>query len=306
VKYTRCWLILGTLLAASSAQAAQREFSTPRAAADALIQAASSADMPALLEILGPEGKDLIESKDPVLDQSRAEAFAAQAHEKNEVIRRGAAPRATLVVGKQDWPLPIPLVQKNGRWRFASGAGREEVLARRIGANELDAIAVCRGYVEAQKEYALQIHDDSRVNQYAQRIISTPGKHDGLAWKNPDGSWGGPVGEAVARAIGEGYSEKGGPFHGYYFKVLKGQGPAAPLGEMDFVIGGAMIGGFALVAWPAQHGVTGIKTFIVSYQDIVFQKDLGRTTATIAPAIERYNPTSSWTATNDDWETMRG
>jgi hypothetical protein len=298
------WMISGAVIAVLDAQAAQRDFSTPTAAANALIESAFRQDMPALLEILGPDGKDLVESKDPVLDRARAKAFAIQAHERTEVKRsRTDASRATLVVGKEDWPFPIPIVRQGGKWRFASRAGSQEVLRRRIGANELDAIAICRGYVEAQKQYALEVHDDSGVNQYAQRIISTPGKRDGLAWKNPDGSWGGPVGEAVARALSEGYSESGGPFHGYYFSVLKGQGPAAPMGQLDYVIDGAMIGGFSLIAWPAQYGVTGIQTFIVSYDGIVFQKNLGPETATAAPAIDRYDPTPAWKATNDDWPT---
>ena len=159
--------------------------------------------------------------------------------------------RATFIVGNDDWPLPIPIVQKEGKWYFDTKAGREEILFRRIGANELDAIAICRGYVDAQEEYALEKHDGALVNQYAQRIISTPGKQDGLAWKNADGSWGGPIGEGVAKALEQGYSNRSQPYHGYFFKILKGQGPAAPLGQMDFVVKGAMIGGFALAAAPA-------------------------------------------------------
>jgi hypothetical protein len=197
-----------------------------------------------------------------------------------------------------------PIVKTGGKWQFDSKAGHEEVLNRRIGENELDAISISRGYVEAQKQYATQIHDNSGVNQYAQKIISTPGKHDGLAWKNPDGSWGGPVGHAVAEALQEGYSEKGGPFHGYYFKVLKGQGPAAKLGPLDYMIDGAMIGGFALVAWPAEYGVTGVQTFIVSYDGVVHQKDLGQKSTQIASAMDRYDPNRTWKATNDDWDQM--
>jgi hypothetical protein len=164
----------------------------------------------------------------------------------------------------------------------------------------LNAITICRGFVEAQDDYALEIHDDPGVNQYAQRIISTPGKHDGLAWKNPDGSWGGPVGEAVAQALEEGYVDKAKPFHGYYFKVLKGQGPAARLGQLDYVVEGAMIGGFALVAVPAQYRVTGLMTFMVAYDGAVYQKDLGPDSLNIVKNVERYNPDKTWHRTNDE------
>ena len=155
--------------------------------------------------------------------------------------------------------------------------------------------------MEAQEEYAQTIHDDSGVNQYAQRIISTPGKHDGLAWENTDGTWGGPVGEGVAKAIEQGYANRGAPFHGYYFKVLMGQGSAARLGTLDYLVGGAMIGGFALVAWPAEYRVTGVQTFIVSYDGVVYQKDLGPDTTKIASGMERYNPEKTWQETDDDW-----
>ena len=163
-----------------------------------------------------------------------------------------------------------------------------------IDSNELNAIEICHGYVEAQHEYALMKRGAS-VNQYAQRIISTPGKQDGLAWRNEDGTWGGPIGEKVAAAIERGYKNRTEPFHGYFFKVLKGQGPAAPLGELDFVVKDVMIGGFALVAFPAQYRVTGVQTFIVSHDGVVYQKDLGPKTSELAAAIERFNPDKSWT-----------
>jgi len=280
-----------------------KAFNTPKEAADALIQAAGDYNVPALLEILGPHGEDLVESKDTVQDKSRAVSFAAKAKEKEEVtVDPKNQALATVTVGNDDWPLPIPIVNRNGKWYFDTKAGREEILRRRIGANELDAINICRGYVEAQMDYAEAIHDNSGVNQYAQRILSTPGKHDGLAWQNPDGTWGGPVGEAVAKALSQGYSQRSEPFHGYYFKVLKGQGPSARLGQLDYMIGGAMIGGFALVAWPAEYRVTGVQTFIVSYDGVVYQKDLGPDTEKIAAAIERYDPDKTWHETDDDWD----
>jgi hypothetical protein len=210
--------------------------------------------------------------------------------------------QAILTVGNDDWPLPVPLVSRGSKWYFDSKRGHDEILFRRIGANELDAIQICRGFVDAQKEYAAEVHDDSGVNQYAQRIISTPGRHDGLYWENADGTNGGPIGEAIARAIEEGYSPgKSSGYHGYYFKVLKGQGPAARLGPLDYVVGGVMIGGFALVAFPAEYRVTGVKTFMVSYDGIVYEKDFGSATASIAQSMERYNPDRSWHRTDDEW-----
>ena len=285
----------------SSSQTAPQSFATPRQAADALIASAESEDVGSLLRIFGPEGKDLVSSSDPVRDKQYIAAFTAKAREKTDIEVDPKNPsRAVLAVGKDDWPMPVPLVRTSGRWHFDAKQGRNEILYRRIGANELDAIQICRGFVEAQKEYALQIHDNSGINQYAQKIFSSPGKHDGLYWQNSDGTAGGLIGEAVARAISEGYSanEKSG-YHGYYFKVLKGQGPAAPLGELDYVVEGVMIGGFALVAVPVEYRVTGVKTFIVSYDGVVYEKDLGPDSLKVVQGMDRYNPDSSWKATRD-------
>jgi hypothetical protein len=283
-------------------QPAQETFATPQQAAEAVIQAAEKFDVPALKEIFGPDGEGLVTTADAVQDKNRAAAFAAKAREKNSVTTDPKNPaRAMLSVGNDDWPFPVPIVKKGGKWHFDSKAGLKEVLARRIGANELDAIEICRGFVDAQKDYASEIHDDSGVNQYAQRIISTPGKQDGLVWRNPDGSLGGPVSEGVGRAIEQGYTSRSEPYHGYYFKVLKGQGPAAPLGELDFVINGVMIGGFALVAAPAEYRVTGVQTFIVSHDGIVYQKDLGPDSLKAFKDMERYNPDKTWHRTDDEW-----
>src|SRR5438094_1735551 len=280
----------------------QKSFATPQQAAEALIQAAANYDVPALLEIFGPDGKDFVSSADPVQDKKYAVAFAAKAREKNLVTIESRA-RAIVLVGNDGWPLPIPIIKKGRKWYFDSKAGRDEILLRRIGANELDAIEICRGFVEAEEEYAQEKHDDSTVNQYAQRVISTPGKHDGLAWKNPDGTWGGPVGEEVAKALQEGYSAQGGkPYQGYYFKVLKEQGPAASLGEMDFMVGGAMIGGFALAAAPAEYRVTGVMTFIVGPDGVVYEKDLGPDTLKTFQSMDKYNPDKTWKVTEDDVE----
>ena len=285
-----------------TANATPQAFATPQEAATTLIQAAESFNVTALKQILGSDGEDLVSSEDAVRDKNIAAAFAAKAREKNEVtLDPKNSKRAVLSVGNDDWPLPIPLVKRGEKWSFDAKAGREEILFRRIGANELDAIQICRGYVEAQHEYAQEKHDNSEVNQYAQRIISAPGKHDGLAWQNPDGSWGGPVGEGIAKVIQQGYSNKSQPYHGYYFKVLKGQGPAAPLGQMDFVVNGAMIGGFALAAAPAEYRVTGVKTFIVSHEGVVYQKDLGPNTLNVFKTMELYNPDKTWVSTDDNW-----
>ena len=279
----------------------QESFATPQLAANALITAVSDYNVPALLKIFGPDGKDFVTSADPVRDKSYTEAFAAKAKEKSSVtIDPKNKLLATLSVGNDDWPFPVPIVKKGHQWTFDSKQGHDEILFRRIGANELDAIQICRGFVEAQKEYASEIHDDSGVNQYAQKIISTPGKHDGLYWQNSDGTPGGPISEAIARAIQEGYSpDRPSGYHGYFFKVLKGQGPAAPMGQLDYVINGIMIGGFALAAFPAEYRVTGVKTFLVSYEGIVYEKDLGPQTREIVSNMERYNPDKTWLASND-------
>jgi Protein of unknown function (DUF2950) len=283
-------------------QATQRTFATPAQAADALIQAAETYDLSSLKQILGPESEELLSSEDPVQDKNNAAEFAAKARQKNQVTVDTKNPkRAVLSVGEDGWPLPIPLVLRGGKWLFDTKAGREEILLRRIGANELDAIQICRGYVDAQHEYAMEKHDDAKVNQYAQRVISTPGKHDGLVWRNPDGSLGGPVAEGIAKALEQGYTDKSQPYHGYYFKILKGQGPAAPLGQIDFVVEGAMIGGFALAAAPAEYRVTGVQTFLVSHDGIVYQKDLGPDTLKIFRNLVLYNPDKTWRPTNDNW-----
>jgi hypothetical protein len=281
----------------------QESFATPQLAADALIRAATESDTTALLKILGPDGKDLISSADPVQDRNYAEAFLAKAREKTSVaIDPKVGSRAILSVGNDDWPFPVPIVRKGRKWIFDSKQGRDEILFRRIGRNELDAIQICEGFVDAQKEYASEVHDDSGVNQYAQKIISTPGQQDGLYWQNRDGTPAGPISEAIARAIQEGYSpSQPSGYHGYVFKVLKGQGPAARLGQLDYVINGIMIGGFALVATPAEYRVTGVKTFMVSYDGIVYEADLGPNSRKIVEAMDRYNPDKTWQRVSDKW-----
>jgi hypothetical protein len=284
-----------TVSSTVASPAGATRFDTPQQAADALVDAAEKFDVVALRKILGPDGDDVVFSGEFAQDRKRAADFAAVAREKKSVsVDPKSGNRAFLLVGSEDWPFPLPLVKSGQKWFFDGKAGRQELLNRRIGANELDAIDICRGYVEAQHAYALQKHSVYDVNQYAQRIVSTSGKQDGLAWRNPDGTWDGPIGENVARAIEQGYTSSAEPYHGYFFKILKGQGPAAPLGELDFVVKGLMIGGFALVAAPAEYGVTGIRTFIVSHDGVVYEKDLGPETLGEFNTMQRFNPDKSW------------
>ena len=305
-RHLKAGLILMSVLVATSYTAVAAKvatvetFSSPQQAASALIAAAARFDVPALERLFGPTTKTVILSNEPAQDRQRARDFVSKAREKQSVTISKNGKRAELVVGSDDWPFPVPIVKRGTRWMFDTAAGRREIRNRRVGSNELDAIAISRGYVEAQHEYALKPRQGYDVNQYAQRIISTPGTQDGLAWRNPDGTWDGPIGENVARAIEQGYSKRDEPYHGYYFKVLKGQGPAAPLGQLDYVIDGVMIGGFALAAAPAEYGVTGIKTFIVSQDGVVYQKDFGMNTASNFVALTRFNPDKSWEVVAED------
>jgi hypothetical protein len=276
-------------------------FSTPQQAADALVKAARADDVAAILGIFGPDGKDIVSSGDPVADRNNLSEFVKKAGQKMNVsYDLGDPKRAVLEVGDDDWPLPVPLVERDGRWLFDAKEGREEILARRIGGNELDAISLLRGYVEAQKEYASEQHDGSGMNQYAQKWISSPGKHDGLSWKNADGTTGGPIGEEIAKILAEGYTKKADPVNGYYFRTLTSQGPSARLGARNYIVDGMMIGGFAAIAWPANYGVTGVQTFMVNNDGDVYQKDLGPDTEKIAPDIKAFNPDEGWTVTKDE------
>ena len=285
---------------AAAAAPGPQAFDTPEQAADAIIAAADKFDVAALKRIVGPGQEDVVLSGDTVQDRKRTAEFVAQAREKRTVRIDPKDPdRAVVVVGKEDWPTPVPIVKRGGKWQFDAAAGRDEMLRRRIGGNELDAIEICRGYVEAQYEYALEKRQGYDVNQYAQRIISTPGKRDGLAWKNPDGTLGGPIGDSIAHVIEEGYTTKSQPYHGYYFKVLKAQGPDAPNGAIDFVVHGVMIGGFALVAAPAEYGNSGLKTFMVSHSGVVYEKDLGPNTLEQFRKMRTFNPDKSWTPVKD-------
>jgi DUF2950 family protein len=294
------WPIYGQRTAAPAAN--QKTFSSPQEAANALIDAAEKWDVQTLDQMFGPEGKNIVHSGEPAYDRETAQQFAEQGRKNLDIaVDPTTKRRAVISVGESEWPFPVPLVKTGTTWSFDSKAGLNEVLLRRIGRNELDTIELLRGFVEAQDEYAETRHAGQQVNQYAQKVISTPGTQDGLAWRNPDGTWGGPIGENVARAIEKGYAS-GQPYHGYYFKLLKGQGPDAPLGQMDYIVNGAMIGGFAILAFPAQYRNTGVMTFMVSNDGVVYQKDLGPKTLEVAKSIDRFNPDKTWTPVEEQTE----
>ena len=285
---------------AASTTNAQQSFKTPDEAASALVDAAKTGDVKLLTKVLGPDGEDIVSSGDPVADAATREKFTAAYDAKHQIKAEGDS-KATIIIGQQDYPLPIPLVRKDGQWRFDTAAGREEILLRRIGRNELDAIQSCLAYVDAQNEYAEKDRTGSGMNTYAQRIVSSPGKKDGLYWPTAPGEEPSPLGELVAEATSQGYRVGDGraPFHGYYFKILTKQGPTAPGGELDYIVRDKMIGGFALVAYPADYQNSGVMTFIVNHSGDVFQKDLGPSTAKIAQRMTSFNPDKSWQKVSD-------
>ncbi len=290
-------MLLGLLWpAAAWAQAAsgQKTFATPAAAAAALVGAARAADSEQLLAILGPDGKDLVSSGDAVADK-RSEEHFARLYAVKHSLSHEAQGVVTLVVGPNDWPTPIPIVRDGTTWYFDSSRGREEVLNRRIGENELGAIAVCEGYVEAQKTYASRGHDGLAAGLYAQKLNSDEGKHNGLYWEVAPGKPASPLGPSIAAANAEGYEGSGHEaYHGYFYKLLKEQGPDAPGGAKSYLADGKLSGGFALLAYPATYGVSGIMTFLVNQDGVILQKDLGDDTATLARQITAYNPDGSW------------
>jgi len=297
---TRLILILAmaALLSAQPAakQASERSFATPQEAAQALIDAAGQNDTAALMKLFGPQGSDIVRSGDSADDKNARAEFARRAHEKMNVQIEPSNPsRAVIVAGNDNWPLPIPLVRtKAGQWHFDAARGRVEILARRIGRNELAAIDVCRGYVEAQLEYASRDRQANGVLAYAQRIVSSPGKKNGLYSEgDPENLVPKAFGEAAAAIAG---GKTPVPYHGYYFRILTAQGPEAPGGMHAYIVKGEMIGGFALVAYPAKYGDSGIKTFIVNHRGVVYEKDLGAATATLAPQMTRFNPDKTWQA----------
>ena len=256
--------------------------------------------MKGLATVLGPDGDAIVSSGDKVADAMTRQKFVAAYEAKHKITMEGDN-KATLVIGQEDYPLPIPLFRKDGMWRFDTTAGREEILARRIGRNELDAIQSCLAYVDAQNDYAAKDRTGAGKGVYAQRIVSSPGKKDGLYWPTSQGEEVSPLGELIAEATAQGYRAGAGrtPYHGYYFKILTKQGKAAAGGRLNYVVRGKMIGGFALVAYPAQYRNSGVMTFIVNYAGAVFQKDLGPNTAKLAEQITSYNPDRSWQKISD-------
>jgi hypothetical protein len=278
----------------ASAASAQQAFKTADEAVSALATAARNADRNGILTVLGRDGIDIVSSGDAVADDATRKRFVGAYDAKHEVTKDGDS-KATLVIGQEDFPFPIPLVRKGDAWRFDTVAGRLEILYRRIGRNELNVIQSCLAYVDAQNEYA----DEDRgagAGAYAQRIVSQPGKKDGLYWPASASGDTSPLGELVAEATSEGYRFGGGraPFHGYYYKILTRQGSNAPGGELDYVVRGKMIGGFALVAYPAEYGNSGVMTFLVNHNGTIYQKDLGAKTASLAERMTSFNPDQTW------------
>jgi Protein of unknown function (DUF2950) len=281
------------LQSATFATPAQKSFTSLDDAVNALVAAIRAADRKGLVEILGPKGGPLVGSGDVVADRAAFQRFVG-AYDRAHRLEGGGG-KVVLYVGDDDFPFPIPLVPDGSRWLWDTDAGDDELLTRRIGKNELSAIQVCLAYVDAQREYYSK---GAGLLEYAQRLESTKGKHDGLFWETRPGEPESPLGPLVARARAAGYQlpPRGGPapYHGYLYRILFGQGPDAPGGAYDFVVRGHMIGGFALVAFPASYGVSGIMTFIVNQDGIVYQKDLGPKTAQVANAMKSYNPDQTW------------
>lgn len=296
-------LIAGAILSATGfavAASRQETFSTPERAADALVGANRAGSTAQLLEILGPDAESLINSGDPVADNAARARFVV-AYETAHKLESEGADKVVLVVGQRRWPFPIPLVRQGPVWRFDSEAGKQEILDRRIGRNELDVIEVCRAYVEAQREYAAEYRHPGGKLEYAQHFLSTPGRHDGLYWPVSGSEKQSPLGPLVAQARAEGYGARAPhapprPYHGYFYRILTRQGPHAPGGARNYVVNGRMTGGFALLAFPARYGDSGVMTFMVNQTGIVFEKNLGAATAKIASHISEYDPDHSWTA----------
>lgn len=286
-------------LCAGCAVEKERSFSSPEAGARALARALDPYDESMVLAVLGPGGDDIISSGDPVADRELRGAFLDE-YNRGHRIQMESDDSATLLVGDDDWPLPIPLVRHDNGWRFDTPSGREEILARRIGRNELDTIQVCRAIVDAQQEYADADPERSGVRQYAQKFVSDPGTRDGLYWEAEPGEPQSPLGGLFAQASEEGYTLSPGrsrgprPYHGYYYRMLTDQGDWAPGGAHSYIVNGRMTGGFAAIAWPADYGNSGIKTFMVSHAGIVYENDLGPDSARIASTMTAFDPDPGW------------
>ncbi len=286
--------------AAFAATAQQKSFPSAEEAVKAAIAAARSNNDKELLVIFGPAAKELIFSGDAVADKQRRERFLKAYDEKNRLAKEGDS--VVVVIGNNDWPFPIPVVKKGDRWLFDTAKGREEILNRRIGENELNAIQVMLTLVDAQREYAMKDRDSDGLLEYARRFRSEPGKKNGLYWETKAGEEQSPLGPIATQAQREGYKgqqqssgQTAAPYHGYFYKILEAQGKNAPGGAYGYLVKGKMIGGFALVAYPAQYGNSGVMSFIVNHEGKVFQKDLGKNTAAVAGGMKEYNPDSTWT-----------
>jgi hypothetical protein len=290
-------LLLSAVLIFWSASAfAQEQFMTPEEAVEALASAAKSGDRTTILAVLGPDGRAILDSGDPVADNNAREKFISAYDAKHEIELEGNGTR-TLIIGNDDWPFPIPLVNNAGQWQFDTKEGVDEILRRRIGRNELSAIEVNLAYVQAQNEYASLNPGGLGQHVYARRILSRPGKKDGLYWPTAAGETPSPLGELAAQATAEGYKagKKPIPYHGYYYRILTRQGAGASGGPYNYLVKGKMIGGFALLAFPAEYGNSGIMTFMVNHDGTVYEKDLGPQTAKRARKIESFMPNQSWT-----------
>jgi len=287
---------IGMLFFATESRAGtayQRTFATPEDAASALVQVVKANDRTKILGVLGG-ANDWVSSGDPVADRAIGDRFVAAYEVKHSIV--GSGDKLTLTVGNDDYPFAFPIVKSGERWRFDTEAGKEELLARRIGANELDAIKILQAIVDAQLEYASQDRNGDGVLDYAQKFSSSPGKHDGLYWPTKAGEPASPLGALVAKASGEGYKKESGPtpYHGYYYRLLKGQSKSASGGALDYVVHGRAIGGFAVVAYPAKYGSSGIMTFIVNQDGKIYQADLGSSTGLRAGAMRQYDPGDGW------------
>jgi len=291
-----CLMSIGSVGMAIGADARQTSFPSPEAGVQALIDAAQRNDTTTMLQLFGPEAQSLISTGDPVSDRARRARFA-QAYEEAHALVQSENTKVILQVGKDEWPFPIPLVKDGTSWRFDTEAGKDEILKRRIGRNELDVIQVCLAYVDAQREYYLRNPQRDALLQYAVRFMSTPGQRDGLYWETTADEPTSPLGLFLVQARAEGYKHTAShpiPYHGYYYKILTGQGPNAPGGAYDYVVRGKMVGGFAMVAYPAQYGLSGIMTFIVNHDGVVYQKDLGPDTTAMAQSITKFDPDEMW------------
>lgn len=295
-------LTLGLLASPSAGQQpGQKTFASPGEAVEAMNAAAKAGDMDALLQIFGPEGKEVLSSGDAVADKNSRNEVIQRYDEMHRLVLEPDG-TVTLYIGADNWPFPIPIVKKDNVWYFDTVAGKKEILYRRIGRNELATIGVCRALVDAQKQYESEPHDGDTAKQYAQKLVSDPGKHNGLYWKATAGETESPIGPLVADAVSAGYKRKEGgptPFHGYIYKHLTGQGKDAPGGAKDYVVDGKMTGGFGVLAYPAEYRNSGVMTFMVNQDGIVYQKDLGPDTAKIAASITQYNPDQSWQKAED-------